>query len=240
MVPCSNTPVMGCFFFLGGVFMKRKNQVDGISMQNFVSNYLGTQHSCSKLKHQGLKSFNNPYVIGVSNDFALKYPDCVMRQELLVVIDDYGNPGTYINPINIQKLIELEVSKEKIKLLENITCYNFEEIGLLYQVWIKLINDIKCLDALYDSIYELLYLTNKVKILRNIRKYATEEAKRTLLFTKVKTELNQQDSEFIYENEFDSEIFETQSEEEVFQYMEEEPQITTKVNRQKRLNYKAR
>lgn len=220
--------------------MKRKNHVDGISIQNFVSNYLGTEHCCSKLKHQGLKSFENPYVIGVSNDFALKYPDYIMRQELLAVVDDYGNLGTYINPINIEKLIELEVSKEKLKLLENITCYNFEEVGLLYKVWTKLINDIKCLEALYDSIYELLYITNKVKVLRNIRKYAREEAKRTILFTKVKTELNERDPEFIYVEDFDNEIYETQPEEQEKEYMDEEFEITAKINRQKRLNYKAR
>lgn len=219
--------------------MKKKKQIDGISIQSFVSNYLGTEHDCPKLKHQGLKSFNNPYVIGVSNDFALKYPDCIMRQELLVVIDDYGNPGTYINPTNLQKITELEICKEKLKLLENISCYSFEEVALLYQVWIKLITDVQCLEGLYGSTYELLYLTNKIKLLRSIKKYATEEAKRTLLFTKIKVETKIEETQFTYNEEFETEDINTEPNESVI-YLPDEKQITDKVNRQRKLKYKAR
>lgn len=216
--------------------MKRRKYIDGISIQEFVSYYLGTEHDCYNLKHQGLKSFNNPYVIGVSNDFALKNPDYVMRQELIVVIDDYGKPGTYINPANIHKLIEIETCKEKIKFLESIKCYNFKEIATVYQMWMKLVTDIKFLEGLYGSTYELLYLTNKTKVLKAISDFAKEEAKRTLIFTLDKTTTENEESCFSYD-EFD-ETTNDESEEQLIYYAEDDIKVTEKVNRQKTLKYK--
>lgn len=220
--------------------MKRKNKIDGIPIESFVNYYLGTEHNCSNLKHQGLKSFNNPYIIGVSNDFVLKYPDYIMRQELIVVIDDYGNPGTYINPINIQKIIELEICKEKIKLLEKINCHSFEEVSFLYQVWVQIIMDIQCLAGLYGGTYELLYLMNKTKLLKKIKKYAAEEAKRTLNFSKVKIELEPEENEFSYNEKFENEVSNNRTIEHAIDYSTDDYQITEKRNRQKRLNYHTR
>ena len=145
--------------------MKNKKYIDTITIREFVNYYLETNHSCKNLRHQGLKSFENPYVIGVSNDYALKYPDSIMKNELIVVIDDYGNPGTYINPNNIKKLMELETCKEKIKLLTNISCHNFEEAAFLYKMWKNLTDEIKCLESLYGYNYVLFELVNKSKIL---------------------------------------------------------------------------
>jgi len=217
--------------------MKRNNKIDGISIRNFVNYYLGAEHECSKLKHQGLKSFNNPFVIGVANDFAYKYPDCMMRQELLVVIDDYGNPGTYINPNNIRKLIELEICKEKLKLLENISCYDFDEAALLYQIWMNITKDIKYLESLYSGTYDLLYLVNKNKLLRSIKRHAKEEAKRTLIFTKVKKNLEVEELVMSYnEKEIDNSIV-NENDVSLIDSSLDDYQVTEKVNRQKRLNY---
>lgn len=221
--------------------MKRKNSIDGISIRNFVCNYLGTEHECSKLKHQGLKSFNNPYVVGVSNDFALKNPDCVIRQELLMVIDYYGNLGTYINPINIQKLIEIEIAKEKLKLLEHINCHNFEEAAYLYGICDNLIKNINYLEVLYSGTYELLYLLGKFKLLKNIKKHAKGEAKRTLIFTNMKSSISSeaQVSSYEYDNlEVEKEIIEEDYQGNIDN--DENIQITEKVNRQKCLDYKPR
>lgn len=218
--------------------MKRKNNIDGISIRNFVEHYLGTKHDCSKLKHQGLKSFNNPYLIGVSNDFALNNYDYVMKNELVIVIDDYGNPGTYINPCNIKKMIELETCREKLKLIENISCHNFEEVNALYPIWHELCLDVKCLEGLYGSTctYELLFILNKWKVLRNIKKIAKEEAKQTLDFTNVKSSLDTKEEVFEYED-ISEEI--NKNEDNVILTIDplECYQVTEKVNRQKKLDY---
>lgn len=217
--------------------MKRKNNIDGISIQNFVRDYLGTEHNCSKLKHQGLKSFDNPYVIGVSNDFALKNFDYVVRNELIIVIDDYGNPGTYINPIIIKKLIELETYKEQLKIISSISCHSFEEATYIYEIFNKLSIDKSCLEKLYGDCYELFYILNKNKLTRNIKKKAKDEAKRTLIFTSMKNTTSNKDNTVFYDDNDDS-LNEKIENSIVFAHdMFEDYHVTEKVNRQKKLNY---
>lgn len=216
--------------------MKRKNKIDGISIQSFVEHYLGTRHNCYMLKHQGLKSFDNPYLIGVSNDFAIKNFDYVGKNELVVVIDDFGNPGTYVNPLNIKKLMELEVCKEKIKLLNNISCRNFDEAAILYQMCSQLISDIECLEGLYGGTYELLRLVNKNKLIRSIRKQAKEEAKRTLIFTRINE--SNISTEQVWETDYQE--LDTSVEENALLPDDslEDYKVTDKVNRQRKLSYK--
>jgi len=213
--------------------MKRKFNLEGITIKEFVNYYLGVNHSCKNLRHQGLKSFNNPYVVGVSNDFALKYPEYVSRQELLIVIDSNRNPGTYINPENIEKLVELEICKRELKLLENVSCHSFTNINDLYSVWMELTHKINYLESMYGRIYELLFMAEKERLLRDIRKYAKREAK--LLFISNPSQLDlYQDINLItyYENP------EISSEDSMYLSNEiDNYEVTEKVNRQKQLSY---
>lgn len=212
--------------------MKRRNKIDGISMKDFVEYYLGTKHECTKLKHQGLKSFDNPYVIGISNDFALKNPDYIIRNELIVVIDDYGNPGTYINPDNIKKIIELEQNKEKLRILTGIDCHSFEEAALLYDVWSKINEDIIRLEKLYGGIREIFRLTGKYKMFRNIKKYAIQEARRTFIFEICSQDNYEEEKLFDYDDSITNEDDKT----DVIYYDQfEDCKVTEKVNRQRRL-----
>jgi len=143
-----------------------------ISIQDFVNYYLGTEHDCKNLKHRGLKSFNNPYVIGISNDFATKNPDYVRRNEILVVIDDYGNPGTYINPNLLRKIKTMEECKHLLKLLQKVRIYNLEKINKLYTEYMQ--NKILDVEKIYVDGCDLFYVLNKNNILRKIKKYVRE------------------------------------------------------------------
>lgn len=145
-----------------------------ISIKDFVNYYLGTEHDCKNLKHKGLKSFNNPYVIGISNDFAAKNPDHVRRNEILVVIDDYGNPGTYINPNLLRKIKTMEECKHLLKLLQKVRIYNLEKINELYTEYMNIQNKILDLEKIYVDGCDLLYVLNKNNILRKIKKYVRE------------------------------------------------------------------
>ena len=153
-----------------------------ISIQDFVNYYLGTEHDCKNLKHRGLKSFNNPYVIGISNDFATKNPDYVRRNEILVVIDDYGNPGTYLNPNLLRKIKTMEECKHLLKLLQKVRIYNLEKVNKLYTEYMNIQNKILDLEKIYVDGCDLLYVLNKNNILRKIKKYVRESYEKKLEF----------------------------------------------------------
>lgn len=148
-----------------------------ISISEFVSCYLGTEHKCKNLKHKGLKSFNNPYVIGISNEFAIKNPDCIIRNEIVVVIDDYGNPGTYINPNILKQIKNMEEYKNTRNLLEKIKLHNLDNIDILYNEYNNIIKKIDELEKTYIDSCDLLKCLEKKYILREIRKYVKKASK---------------------------------------------------------------
>lgn len=145
-----------------------------ISISEFVRNYLGTEHDCSNLKHRGLKSFKNPYVVGIPNEFAIKNPDCIIRNEIIVVIDSYGNPGTYINPELLRDIQNMEEAKIVLDILSSVSVYDLKDVKILYEEFMMIIDTINALEQQYISGCDLLNQLQKKSILREIRKYAKE------------------------------------------------------------------
>lgn len=142
-----------------------------ITIREFVNDYLGTEHECNNLKHKGLKSFKNPYVIGIPNDFAVKNPDCISRNEILVVLDTYGNPGAYLNPDLVKNLEKMEEYKYVLAFLKKVRITNLENLQQLYDQFTKTVEKIDELEEIYKDGIDLLTMLERENILKKIRNY---------------------------------------------------------------------
>lgn len=180
-----------------------------ISINEFVNYYLGSKHNCQNLKHKGLKSFENPYVVGISNEFAIKNPDCITRNEIVVVIDAYGNPGTYINPELLKNIQNMEEYKRILNIWKNVHIHDFEDIQTLYSEFSKIMSKINALEEQYINSCDLLNLLQKKSILREIKKYVVQAEKTQIEFIKTQKEMIESisfESKFLEELENISEI----------------------------------
>lgn len=173
-----------------------------IPIKDFVYYYLGTKHDCTNLKHKGLKSFGNPYVVGVSNDFALKNPDCVIRNEIIVVVDSYGCPGAYINPELLKKLETMEEQKQLLTLFNKIKIHDFSCLQEYFNEFISINRTILSLEKTYVDTCDLLNTIEKKYVINRIRNYAKKLKQKEFEFKQKNQELVEQinfDFEFIKE-----------------------------------------
>ena len=123
--------------------MKKKNlskfdkTKDTIKIRDFVVQYLndGISVDCHKLTHKNLKSFNNPYVIAVSFDFASSNVELILTNKILLVSDYYGNIAPYINPHELKKLENLGSIEEQIIELKKI---RINQLSKLLSLWGKM------------------------------------------------------------------------------------------------------
>lgn len=157
---------------------KYKHQFEKtITIREFVNNYLGINHDCENLRHIGLKSFKSPYIIGVSNDFAIKNNEFVLRNEILIVVDSYGNPAAYINPNILKQITTMEELKNTINILEKIRLNSLLGIKSLYDQYDFINKQINQLSLFYLNGNELLRKLNKKEILIEIKKYVKQVSK---------------------------------------------------------------
>ena len=154
------------------------NFVKTITIREFVNKYLGIEHECNNLKHQGLKSFNSPYIIGVSNDFASKNPEYVLKNDILVVIDSYKNPGSYINPNLLRQIETMEEYKYALSLLEKITLNDFSNLKELFVDYRDLLLKIEMSQKSYNENCKLLKTLKKRKVLFEIRNNIKKDLKK--------------------------------------------------------------
>lgn len=208
------------------------NFVNTITISEFVNYYLGTEHKCKNLKHKGLKSFENPYVIGIPNTFAIKNPDCIIRNEILVVIDDYGNPGTYINPDVLKKIKTMEEYKKALNLLEKVRLQSLENINQLYTKYMEVQDKIEELRKVYLDSCDLLRCLEKRYVLKEIRKYVNEAKEIDIEFSVSRKEIDRNNDFQIellnsIEKDFITEELNLQEIDNI------EQQVNNKVNRQK-------
>lgn len=190
------------------------NFVRTITMKEFVTYYLGTEHDCKNLKHKGLKSFKNPYIVGVSNDFAIKNPDCVIRNEILVVVDDYGNKGSYINPNMLKDLTTMEQRKQTLELFDKIKIHDLSCVSQYFNEFMELKESISELEKSYMDTCDLLNCLQKKNVLSQIRKYVKQLKQKQIEFANTQQDVIEKiysEFEFIseYEEDFEDELDDT-------------------------------
>ena len=113
------------------IFDKRK---DTVSITDFVTHYLndGKLIDCKKLTHLDLKSFNNPYVVTVSYEFAATNRELILVNKIILVIDRYNNIAPYVNPDELRKLEKLNSINEQIKELKKV---RINQLAKLIDLW---------------------------------------------------------------------------------------------------------
>jgi len=206
---------------------KYKHQFQNtITICEFVTEYLETNHDCNNLKHIGLKSFNNPYVIGVSNDFAIKNMEYVLRNEILIVVDSSNNPAAYINPFLLKQIESMEQLKYTLNILGKIRLHNLENIKKLYEEYDRINKKMMVIQNNYLTGNEILFKLNKKYILSEIKEYIEQTTEYEILFEEHNAAI-EQTLNFKYSIIDKIEEIEIENESEV--------SITAKVNRQSKV-----
>lgn len=171
---------------------KYKHQFENtITIREFVNNYLGINNSCENLRHIGLKSFGSPYIIGVSNDFAIKNNEFVLRNEILIVVDTYGNPAAYVNPNLLRQITTMEELKNTINILEKIRLNSLLGIKSLYDQYDFINKQINQLSLFYLNGNELLRKLNKKEVLIEIKNYVKHVSKNKDEITAIQERIEQ-------------------------------------------------
>lgn len=208
-------------------YSKYKHQFQNtITICEFVSEYLETEHDCSNLKHMGLKSFNNPYVIGVSNDFAIKNMEYVLRNEILIVVDSHNNPAAYINPFLLKQIETMEQLKYMLNILGKIRLHSLENIKKLYEEYNRINKKMTVIQNNYLTGNEILCKLNKRYVLSEIKEYIKQTTEYEILFEENNAVIEQTLN-------FEYSIIE-RIEEIVVIEKDYEASITDKVNRQRK------
>ena len=200
-----------------------------IAIREFVNEYLETEHDCTNLRHIGLKSFENPYVIGISNDFASKNMEYVFRNEILIVVDSHNDPAAYINPFLIKQIETMEQLKYTLNILKKIRLHNLSNIKQLYDEFDKVNKQMIIIKNDYLTGNELLKKLNKKYILTEIREQINKTTNINISFEEKIQEIEEN---LITEYQLMEQI------ENVIDIVDIDFQITTKINRQKKLETK--
>ena len=139
-----------------------------ISITKFVNDYLGIYAPKGDLWHSGLKELNSNLVYGVDNEYANEHPETVFRGELLLVIDDRGNRGTYINPIKVKKFYDSKGIDELYKEIKQLRREGLQDLKQLDKYVNKYEELIKELEEM-KRIVVLLKETKKYKKISDVK-----------------------------------------------------------------------
>ncbi len=137
---------------------------DTIKMEDFVVHYLNDDVliRCRKLTHKDLKSFNNPYVVTVSYEFASTNIELVLTNKIILVVDRLGHIAPYINPNELKKIKSLGIIDEQIAKLKKI---RINQLSKLISLW----------SEMQMLLYERKKIEGTIELLREIKKQSSIE-----------------------------------------------------------------
>lgn len=144
---------------------------DAITIGKFVNNYLGANDvDCKNLRHIGLRSFGNPLVVGVSNEFADKNPEYVKTGSILIVIDSRGDRGSYINPELLIKVTDKENIKNIEKIIRKAKIFDLRELGQFFSKISGLFQELENIER-YEELIAETGKEKEIKKLCNMKKF---------------------------------------------------------------------
>ena len=144
-----------------------------ITISQFVNNYLKEEpiENLNNLTHKQFKELtkNNPLVVGIFNgDVDI---DEVLKQDYIIVVDCFGNLGTYLNPEKLRDFTRLEIIEkqfEKVKEMRKLWCKHvveyYDKYCEAYQEYMYLVH--KC-----EVFEETLYRVNKKGKVRELKRF---------------------------------------------------------------------
>ena len=141
---------------------------NAISITRFVNDYLGINAPKGNLWHSGLRELNSRFVYGVDNEYANEHPERVFNGDLLLVIDDRGNRGTYINPRVVIEFMEAKSIEElyrEIKKLQREGIQDLSKVDVYVNKFEALQNDLGRMRSLIELFNET-FKFNKINQLK--------------------------------------------------------------------------
>ena len=135
-----------------------------ISMKEFVIKYLndGVDVDCYSLKHKHLRSFENPYVLSVSFEFASTNIELILSHKILLVSDRYGNIAPYINPKELRRIQNLGNIDEQIMKLKKV---KINQLSKLISLW----------SEMQLLLYEKKQIEGTIELLEEINRHSKVE-----------------------------------------------------------------
>lgn len=145
-----------------------------ITMAEFLRDYIKmdiTELETNNLTHKNLKDLthDNPFVIGISNDYV--DIDEIIKRDYLVVIDCFGNVGSYLNPCHLRDITRLELVEKELKILEKSRIVILEKVAEHYFKFKNVSDEYNYLEAKCSGYYDLLRKVNKGNVVGKIEKY---------------------------------------------------------------------
>lgn len=145
-----------------------------ITIKEFLRDYIKmdiTNIETDNLTHKNLKDLtrDNPFVIGISNDYV--DIDEIIKRDYLVVIDCFGNVGSYLNPEYLRDITRLEYVEREFEIVEKSRVIAFEKLMDYYNRYMSVLSEYTYLEAKCSGYYEMLNKANKNNVVKNIKKY---------------------------------------------------------------------